>query len=194
MSLTGGPSSTRYCRQWTAAAQVGIADSWNTIGRIRSARFGADERRSQGRRTVLAHISSRAYCRSNVSFAVLVPAHVKLPHKFFDGLPQVLKDAPPLPGEEARCAQILAVAAQKHPALKGCCIPVATQACQDRWPASACRRRPPAARLARADLNEMSASNRPSSMHANQAFRKGAEKIGQLRSGPKTDWQDKVST
>jgi hypothetical protein len=57
---------------------------------------------------------------------VLVPAHVKLPDKFFDGLPQVLKDAPPLPGEEARYAQILAVlaVAQKDPALKGCCIPV----------------------------------------------------------------------
>jgi hypothetical protein len=91
--------STRYCRQWIAAAQVGTADSWNTIGRIRSARFGADERRSQSRRTILAHISSRAYCRSNVSFAVLVAAHVKFPDKFFDELPQVLKDAPPLPGE-----------------------------------------------------------------------------------------------
>jgi hypothetical protein len=42
------------------------------------------------------------------------------PDKFFDELPAVLKDAPPMPGEEARYAQILAViaAGQKDPALK----------------------------------------------------------------------------
>jgi len=42
------------------------------------------------------------------------------PDKFFDELPIVLKDAPPLPGEESRYAQILAVleAAKKDPALK----------------------------------------------------------------------------
>ncbi|HKP36187.1 MAG TPA: DUF1254 domain-containing protein [Pyrinomonadaceae bacterium] len=42
------------------------------------------------------------------------------PDKFFDELPLVMKDAPPLPGEEARYAQIKAVlaAAQKDSALK----------------------------------------------------------------------------
>jgi hypothetical protein len=42
------------------------------------------------------------------------------PDKFFDELPAVLKDAPPLPGEEARYAQVLAViaAARKDPLLK----------------------------------------------------------------------------
>jgi hypothetical protein len=34
-----------------------------------------------------------------------------LPEKFFDELPMVLADAPPLPGEEARYAQVLAVLA-----------------------------------------------------------------------------------
>jgi hypothetical protein len=43
-----------------------------------------------------------------------------VPEKFIDELPLVLKDAAPLPGEEARYAQIAAVleAAQKDPALK----------------------------------------------------------------------------
>nr|WP_222859009.1 DUF1254 domain-containing protein [Paraburkholderia phenoliruptrix] len=43
-----------------------------------------------------------------------------LPEKFFDELPLVLKDSPPLPGEEARYAQINAVlaAAKDDPALK----------------------------------------------------------------------------
>jgi hypothetical protein len=51
------------------------------------------------------------------------------PDKFFDQLPVVLKDAPPLPGEEARYAQILAViaAAQKDPALKSAMIDEATK-------------------------------------------------------------------
>jgi hypothetical protein len=42
------------------------------------------------------------------------------PDKFFDQLPAVLADAPPLPGEEARYAQLraIAAAAQKDPALK----------------------------------------------------------------------------
>ena len=42
------------------------------------------------------------------------------PEKFFDELPAVLADAPPLPGEEARYAQVLAVleALQSNPALK----------------------------------------------------------------------------
>jgi len=42
------------------------------------------------------------------------------PEKFFDELPAVLADAPPLPGEEARYAQVLAVieAAQRDPKLK----------------------------------------------------------------------------
>ena len=42
------------------------------------------------------------------------------PEKFFDELPRVLADAPALPGEEARYAEVLAViaAAQKDPALK----------------------------------------------------------------------------
>jgi hypothetical protein len=50
------------------------------------------------------------------------------PDKFFDQLPAVLKDAPPLPGEEARYAQILAIiaAAQKDPALKKAMIDEAT--------------------------------------------------------------------
>jgi hypothetical protein len=42
------------------------------------------------------------------------------PEKFLEQLPIVMKDAPPLPGEEARYAQIRAVlaAAEKNPALK----------------------------------------------------------------------------
>jgi len=42
------------------------------------------------------------------------------PERFIDQLPDVLKDAPPLPGEEARYAQMLALvaAAQRDPALK----------------------------------------------------------------------------
>jgi hypothetical protein len=52
------------------------------------------------------------------------------PDKFFDELPQVLADAPPLPGEEARYAQVLAVvaAAQNNPALKAAMIDEATKA------------------------------------------------------------------
>jgi hypothetical protein len=55
------------------------------------------------------------------------------PEKFFDQLPQVLADAPPLPGEEARYAEVLAVlaAAQKDPALKKALIEEATSAEQD---------------------------------------------------------------
>lgn len=46
--------------------------------------------------------------------------HWVLPDKFVDELPAVLNDAPPLPGEEARYAQVLAVlnAAKTDPALK----------------------------------------------------------------------------
>jgi hypothetical protein len=42
------------------------------------------------------------------------------PEKFFDELPAVLAEAPPLPGEEARYAQVLAVveAAKSDPKLK----------------------------------------------------------------------------
>jgi hypothetical protein len=42
------------------------------------------------------------------------------PEKFIDVLPLVLKDVPPLPGEEARYAQVLAVldAAESNPAIK----------------------------------------------------------------------------
>jgi hypothetical protein len=52
------------------------------------------------------------------------------PETFFDQLPVVLRDAPPLPGEEARYAQILAVvaAAQKDPTLKRAMIDEATKA------------------------------------------------------------------
>ena len=47
-------------------------------------------------------------------------AHWVLPETFFDQLPQVLQDAPPLPGEEARYAEVLAVLAcrAEGPALK----------------------------------------------------------------------------
>lgn len=43
-----------------------------------------------------------------------------LPETFFDQIPEVLADAPPLPGEEARYAQVLSViaAAKNDPALK----------------------------------------------------------------------------
>ena len=37
------------------------------------------------------------------------------PEKFFDELPAVLADAPPLPGEEARYAQVLAVLEAPRP-------------------------------------------------------------------------------
>ncbi len=55
------------------------------------------------------------------------------PDKIFDVLPAVLKDAPPLPGEEARYAQVLAVidAANKDPALKAAMIDEATKADSD---------------------------------------------------------------
>jgi hypothetical protein len=53
-----------------------------------------------------------------------------LPEKFFDELPSVLADAPPLPGEEARYAQVLAVvaAAQADPKLKTAMIEAAAEA------------------------------------------------------------------
>lgn len=49
------------------------------------------------------------------------------PEKFFDELPAVLSDAPPLPGEEARYAQVRAVleAMQQNPALKPAMIEAA---------------------------------------------------------------------
>jgi len=52
------------------------------------------------------------------------------PETFLDQLPEVLKDAPALPGEEARYAEIFAVlsAAQKDPALKKAMIDEATKA------------------------------------------------------------------
>ena len=52
------------------------------------------------------------------------------PDKFFDQLPIVLKDAPPLPGEEARYAEVLAViaAARIDPPLKRAMIDEATRA------------------------------------------------------------------
>ncbi|WP_081881611.1 DUF1254 domain-containing protein [Bosea sp. LC85] len=52
------------------------------------------------------------------------------PEKFFDELPAVLTDAPPLPGEEARYAQVLAVlaAAQDQPNLKQAMIEAARDA------------------------------------------------------------------
>lgn len=51
------------------------------------------------------------------------------PDKFVDELPPVLKDALPLPGEEARSTQVLAVmaATQKDPALKNAIIEEATK-------------------------------------------------------------------
>lgn len=52
------------------------------------------------------------------------------PEKFFDELPAVLADAPPLPGEEARYAQVLAVlaAAKDDPKLKQAMIEAAKEA------------------------------------------------------------------
>jgi hypothetical protein len=52
------------------------------------------------------------------------------PDKFFDELPAVLKDAPALPGEESRYAQVLAVieAAKKDPLLKKAIIEEAHKA------------------------------------------------------------------
>lgn len=51
------------------------------------------------------------------------------PEKFFDELPAVLADAPPLPGEEARYAQVLAVLAalKANPALKPAMIKAAQE-------------------------------------------------------------------
>lgn len=56
--------------------------------------------------------------------------HWVFPDKIFDQLPAVLADAPPLPGEEARYAQVLAViaAAQNDPALKAAMIDEAEKA------------------------------------------------------------------
>jgi hypothetical protein len=53
-----------------------------------------------------------------------------LPERFFDELPTVLADAPPLPGEEARYAQVLAVmaAAKDNPKLKQVMIEAAKEA------------------------------------------------------------------
>jgi hypothetical protein len=52
------------------------------------------------------------------------------PQKFFDELEAVFADAPPLPGEEARYAQVLAVlhAAKSNPALKQALIEAAQEA------------------------------------------------------------------
>lgn len=52
------------------------------------------------------------------------------PEKFFDELPMVLADAPPLPGEEARYAQVLAVlaAAKGNPNMKQTMIEAAKEA------------------------------------------------------------------
>lgn len=52
------------------------------------------------------------------------------PEKFFDELPMVLADAPPLPGEEARYAQVLAVlaAAKDNPKMKQAMIEAAKEA------------------------------------------------------------------
>jgi len=54
------------------------------------------------------------------------------PETFFDELPAILADAPPLPGEEARYAQVLAVleAAKNDPKLKAALIKGATEADQ----------------------------------------------------------------
>lgn len=59
--------------------------------------------------------------------------HWVFPDKFFDELPAVLKQAPPLPGEQARYAQVLAVieAAQKDPALKKAMVDEAKKAEKD---------------------------------------------------------------
>lgn len=55
------------------------------------------------------------------------------PEKFIDELPLVLKDAAPLPGEEARYAEVLATvaAAQKDPKIKAAMIDEAKKADQD---------------------------------------------------------------
>src|SRR5262249_39535193 len=52
------------------------------------------------------------------------------PEKFVDQLPDVLADAPPLPGEEARYAQVLAVvaAARADPKLKAAMAKAAAEA------------------------------------------------------------------
>lgn len=57
-------------------------------------------------------------------------AHWVFPETFFEQLPQVLQDAPPLPGEEARYAEVLALAnaVQRDPALKAAVIDEATRA------------------------------------------------------------------
>jgi hypothetical protein len=57
-------------------------------------------------------------------------AHWVFPDTFLDQLPQVLQDAPALPGEEARYGQLLALvdAAQQDPKLKAAVIDEATQA------------------------------------------------------------------
>jgi hypothetical protein len=51
------------------------------------------------------------------------------PETFFDVLPAVLADGPPLPGEEARYAQVLAVldALERNPSLKAAMITAATE-------------------------------------------------------------------
>jgi hypothetical protein len=56
--------------------------------------------------------------------------HWVSPEKFFDELPAVLADAPPLPGEETRYAQVLAViaASQNDPKLKQTLIDAANEA------------------------------------------------------------------
>ncbi len=53
-----------------------------------------------------------------------------VPEKFFDELPAVLADAPPLPGEEARYAQVLAVlaAAANEPKLQAAMVSAAVEA------------------------------------------------------------------
>jgi hypothetical protein len=55
------------------------------------------------------------------------------PETFFDQLPAVLRDAPPLPGEEARYAQItsLLASAQRDPALKNAMIDEASKCERD---------------------------------------------------------------
>jgi hypothetical protein len=53
-----------------------------------------------------------------------------VPEKFFDVLPPVLNDAPPLPGEEARYAQVTSVlaAAEKDPKIKAAMVEAAVDA------------------------------------------------------------------
>jgi hypothetical protein len=55
------------------------------------------------------------------------------PETFFDVLPAAMKDAPPLPGEQAQYAQIRAVldAAARDPKLKEALTQVAAEAEQD---------------------------------------------------------------